>query len=718
MVWKIFTGVDNQVRITNWRNIHFKKEINGLGRADIEIFDVKPHQRADSFQISHLVKSVIEIFDGSTLVFSGFIDDVEVSEPNTVRVLCVAYEILLFDELIEERDYQTGTVDVAVAVKGVLDTYSTKVGYRSDEITTASVNITKEYSYDNLFKAIHDLTFLGGQEFWVRRYGTDFRLHTANERGNGSATNPVATFNTAFDTLNNIDRKRLSESVNKITVTGKGDGINMITRTVPGDAAHALATAAQTKYGVIHEVVRDQSIDNNTDAETLATKILDKIHEPVNKIKLNRSRHNPRVDLGDYVQIKNSKQGVDIVKRVKRITANISISGLPDVTYEFVEKDDGIDGVITEIRRQELTARVHQQGATNIIQVPMYENADTSEPAMLRFRVPSEAKNINAVKLNFKMKPYRTYEPDTGDDTQTIASGVSINNVQAQSGAGITNVQAQSGAGITNVQAQSGASITNVGAGGSSSITDSSAGNVSRVLNETTWVDGATGTHSSSDTAWTLFHISVDGIETSANKLLYIRVETDLPGDEKFPTSTGFVMSYGDFDTSCTIIIPKNMNGKEWLIQFKAGAGNTDTIVYNWQYQSVAEHTHSNTFNDANHTNSNTFNDANHTNSNTFDDANHTNSNTLSDANHKHTTTSTFSIFESALSSPNLTVKISTYGNEGSPTTIATYGSNQDDIDLTSYVTANNTWYTVHLLPDQLMRIEANLYAQFYIESK
>lgn len=423
MVWRIRTGVDPQTTVTNWRNIHFKKEINGLGRADIEIFDVKPHQRADTFEISHLVKSVIEISDGGVVVFEGFIDDVEVSEPNMVRLLCVAYEILLFDELITTRDYVTGTTDVAEAIKGVLDTYSNKVKYRSDEITTASVNITKEYSYDNLFKVVHDLTFLGGQEFWVKRYGTEFRLHTANERGNGSATSPVATFNTALDTLNNIDRKRLSESVNKITVVGKGDGINMITRTVPGDATHALATAAQTKYGVIHEIVRDQSIDNNADADTLAGAILDKIHEPVNKIKLNRSRHNPNVHLGDYVQIKNSKQNVDIVKRIKRITADISISALPDVTYEFVEKDDGIDGVITEIRRQELTARVHQQGATNMMQIGFPDNATNGKPYKLKFYVPFDVKRVNKAELNFSVEDFRFFSEATGSNAALVVAG-------------------------------------------------------------------------------------------------------------------------------------------------------------------------------------------------------------------------------------------------------------------------------------------------------
>jgi len=80
-----------------------------------------------------------------------------------------------------------------------------------------------------------------------------------------------------------------------------------------------------------------------------------------------------------------------------------------------------------------------------------------------------------------------------------------------------------------------------------------------------------------------------------------------------------------------------------------------------------------------------------------------------------HTHSVNFNIYENTLTSPSVTVKA---GEEGSESTVGTYNTNQNALDITSYIQGAGSWTNVKFTPNKLMRIEANFFCKEFIESK
>jgi len=72
-------------------------------------------------------------------------------------------------------------------------------------------------------------------------------------------------------------------------------------------------------------------------------------------------------------------------------------------------------------------------------------------------------------------------------------------------------------------------------------------------------------------------------------------------------------------------------------------------------------------------------------------------------------------ITEEELTSPSVTIQV---GEEGSETTIGTFTSDQEETNITDYITTNRDWFNIKFTPNKRMRIEANLSVQIFLESK
>jgi len=78
-----------------------------------------------------------------------------------------------------------------------------------------------------------------------------------------------------------------------------------------------------------------------------------------------------------------------------------------------------------------------------------------------------------------------------------------------------------------------------------------------------------------------------------------------------------------------------------------------------------------------------------------------------------HTHGITYGIYEETLTSPSVVVAAGVIGGE---TSVGTYTSDQNDIDITSKISSG--WNNVKFTPNKRMRIEADIYIQIFIESK
>jgi hypothetical protein len=77
----------------------------------------------------------------------------------------------------------------------------------------------------------------------------------------------------------------------------------------------------------------------------------------------------------------------------------------------------------------------------------------------------------------------------------------------------------------------------------------------------------------------------------------------------------------------------------------------------------------------------------------------------------RHTHNMSYDIYEDPLVPPvSVTVKVGA-------TTIGTYATDQNDIEITTSVPTAGAWYEVEFTPNQLMRIDGNVYIQIFIQS-
>ena len=109
----------------------------------------------------------------------------------------------------------------------------------------------------------------------------------------------------------------------------------------------------------------------------------------------------------------------------------------------------------------------------------------------------------------------------------------------------------------------------------------------------------------------------------------------------------------------------------------------------------------------------------NHTHTVTIPNHTHSTPNhTHSTPNHTHTMT--YQIYEASESSPSITVKVGEDGGSLTEINDSPFTTDQTKLDITDLVQAIGTdkWIDIEFTPNQIRRIEANAYAQVFIESK
>jgi phage minor structural protein len=242
--------------------------------------------------------------------------------------------------------------------------------------------------------------------------------------------------------------------VNRWYALGYGEGVNQlnITKVNPTGKPYVEDVESIAKYGLIADFFVDRSIENDG-----------LLYETV-KAVLTESKYpkvSYRVSVGDLYGI--SKEDIDKIRegRIARIVdpdfgtfnapivseEKTDIIAQPyDLNVEIANKRDLFGSEVdSETRRRvnELAA----QGATNIDSHDYNDNADPSNPAIIRFYLPEEMVRVNKLDLTFETTAFRTYGRATkggGGTTATSSSGGGVSTSTA-SGGGSTQTSSSGG---------------------------------------------------------------------------------------------------------------------------------------------------------------------------------------------------------------------------------------------------------------------------------
>lgn len=295
-------------------------------------------------------------------------------------------------------------------------------------------------------------------------------------------------------------------------------------------------------YGLMDYTMVDKSILDEATIELIASKYLIERKEPI--VKINVTPDEPLeiagdLNIGDTATVTDTESDIDDTYQVVGLEfdSNYGVTsmnvGLSNVGLNFVEQ-------MQKAKEREENMSKYMQGATNIYALSEAENCDNSNYLNMRFFIPNEAKAINSVKLNFKMKDFRAYSSATDANSE----------------------------GALQVKQWTENSETVY----------------------TTWTDlGSSGTITSSTE---LVHVmlSTNPDLTTDFDGLSVRVHD---GINYYPSTTGefHTVSRGTDSSQYNVLIPKDLSGSNLTIQAKFLDGNR-SVGYDFAVYTHSKHTH------------------------------------------------------------------------------------------------------------------------------
>ncbi|MGZ7151231.1 phage tail spike protein [Bacillus sp. BC08] len=143
------------------------------------------------------------------------------------------------------------------------------------------------------------------------------------------------------------------------------------------------------------------------------------------------------------------------------------VTGNPlDVKLVLENKVTDLGTIQADIEKRQKVNEVYSQGTTNIDSQPFQDNCDPDHPAVIRFQIPNDVKNVNQLILTFETLRFRAYE-------RAIKGGGAV---VASTSAGGANVSSTSSGGGTVGSTSSGGSSVQASSSGGGTVKASSSG--------------------------------------------------------------------------------------------------------------------------------------------------------------------------------------------------------------------------------------------------
>lgn len=543
-----------------------------------------------------------------------------------------------------------------------------------------------------------------------------------------------------------------STLVTRLYLLGYGEGVNQLTiRDVNGGLPYIDADTASV-WGIKASVYADTRIE---DAATLAARgraVLDRYKNPytsytASAIDLTRltgqewDKHMP----GKLVRVMDDEHGIHFDARIVSVSKS-DVRGRPgemEITIANAPRD-AADSLNTLADRMGI-AELYSQGATNLYSQQYADNADAAHPAKMRVFVPSGCVRINQMLLSWQLSAFRAYETGAaaggstvtstsagGASTQTSSAGGASERTSRSGGAyaqtlaqQIVTTQAVTGgtiaghsgdtSGNTGAARNANGEITATGSsgklttGGSSILTTDSDGNgISTGEAGSHSHSGPSHTHSfsgSDSLSWGHRHTLTDSTEYTGGVAFYEGKTISISGTtgSAGSGSTGSAGAHRHAMAAHThgMKHTHDISGHTHNMAHYHNFSHTHNVVCVVEIpaQDITIPAHSHVFETSDHTHR-------------VSVPEHTHNVTLGD----HTHEIVHGIYEGSTASA-VTLKVDGVAVPADAVT-------SDEMDIVAYLAKDEdgkitrgTWHEIEIVPDDLTRIEANLFVQTFVQS-
>ena len=223
-----------------------------------------------------------------------------------------------------------------------------------------------------------------------------------------------------------------SALVTRLYPLGYGEGVNQLTiKDVNGGAPYIDAVTAAI-WGVKCSVWTDPRIEDPALLMARAQQVLEGYKNPyitytakaVDLYRLTGYSWDCFMP-GKLVTVQDAEHGITFQARIVEISKK-DVNGDPgeiDITIANAPRDaaDSINTLADRVGIGEL----YSQGATNLFAIPFADNADPKHPAKMRVYIPSGLVRINKMLLSWQVSPFRAYETGAaaGGSTEQTSGG-------------------------------------------------------------------------------------------------------------------------------------------------------------------------------------------------------------------------------------------------------------------------------------------------------
>lgn len=544
--------------------------------------------------------------------------------------------------------------------------------------------------------------------------------------------------------------------VTRLYLLGYGEGVNQLTIREVNNGLPYIDADTVSVWGIKASVYADTRIEDAATLKARGLSVLDRYKNPyitytASAIDLTRltgqewDKHMP----GKLVRVMDGEHGVNFTARIVNISKE-NVRGRPgeiEITIANAPRD-AADSINTLADRMGIS-ELYSQGATNLYSQQYADNADATHPARMRVYVPSGCVRINQMLLSWQLDAFRAYETGAaagGATATTTQSGGSSTSTSSAGGASertsrsggayaqtlaqeVITTQAVTGGTIAGHSGDtsgntgyainsSGNSMTSTGSSGKQTTGDSSI--LTTYSSSSAMVTGESGDHahsgpshshsfSGSDSVGDHGHYHeiaspgtstvTRGISRTITHNVSISGTTSSAGTGSTGTAGAHCHSMASHTHGMrhTHAVDGHTHGMAHRHNFSHS--HNVVCVVNIPSQDITIPAHSHVFETSDHTHSVSIEA-------------HTHDLTLAD----HTHEIVYGIYEGNTAS-SVTLKVD--GN-----TVPASAITSDEMDIVGYLAKDEdgkitrgAWHEIEIIPNELTRIEANLFVQAFVQS-
>jgi phage minor structural protein len=262
-----------------------------------------------------------------------------------------------------------------------------------------------------------------------------------------------------------IEKEETNEVVNRIYPLGYGEGVNQLDiASVNGGVPYIEDAESISKYGLQKYVWIDRRFEKADELKANAQSLLKKWANPTPMYRISAADVSPltgeeidRLKCGKVARTYDSDLGVFDL-RIMSERKDDARGNPGDVDTELGSLTEDIATVQADLEKKMQVNQAYSQGATNIDTYSYNDNADSENPATIRFYLPDELVNINKLELTYEVEAFRAYSKATKGGGATVSS--------TSSGGGTTATSSSGGGVSTSTQSGGGSSQTSSSGGG------------------------------------------------------------------------------------------------------------------------------------------------------------------------------------------------------------------------------------------------------------